>query len=243
MCSSSALDFGSFQGNVSFFVFIGVVFVEESLTGDDLLGELLAETTFFPGVALFVAFSGDASFAGVTAFVVFSGEAFFAGVAPFEGEVFFVTLPVCTWSAAASCALTEGTVRLGELLVVRSGLADFDLVGLAGDALVDSAGEVLRPAFAGVPSARDFAMVESISCILVNANAESREFEVKETNHGNARCCGAIKLLECGMHSASISGVTANKSKQLTTTANLTSTCSVCRLFCKSSVAVPILLP
>jgi hypothetical protein len=213
MCSSSALDFGSFQGNVSFFVFIGVVFVEESLTGDDLLGELLAETTFFPGVA------------------------------PFEGEVFFVTLPVCTWSAAASCALTEGTVRLGELLVVRSGLADFDLVGLAGDALVDSAGEVLRPAFAGFPSARDFAMVESISCILVNANAESREFEVKETNHGNARCCGAIKLLECGMHSASISGVTANKSKQLTTTANLTSTCSVCRLFCKSSVAVPILLP
>jgi hypothetical protein len=31
---------------------------------------------------------------------------------------------------------------------------------MAGDALVVLAGEALRPAFAGVPSARDFAMAE-----------------------------------------------------------------------------------
>lgn len=33
-----------------------------------------------------------------------------------------------------------------------------DFMDFAGDALMDLAGEALRPAFAGVPSARDFAM-------------------------------------------------------------------------------------
>jgi hypothetical protein len=41
-------------------------------------------------------FSGDSSFAGVVAFTFFFGEAFFAGVVALEGDVFFVTLPVCT---------------------------------------------------------------------------------------------------------------------------------------------------
>jgi hypothetical protein len=35
-----------------------------------------------------------------------------------------------------------------------------DFAALAGDALVAFAGEALRPIFAGVPSARDFAMAE-----------------------------------------------------------------------------------
>lgn len=43
-------------------------------------------------------------------------------------------------------------------------MAALDFAGLAGDALVDLAGEALRPAFAGVPSARDFAMAQSIEC-------------------------------------------------------------------------------
>lgn len=45
-----------------------------------------------------------------------------------------------------------------------------DFADLAGDASVDLAGEALRPGFAGVPSARDFAMAEDIesnSCPLV----------------------------------------------------------------------------
>jgi len=92
MCCSSALDFGSFVGDVSFLAFVGVDLVEDGLTGDDLLGELFAEATFFPGVVLLVAFPGNRAFAGVTVF----GEAFFAGIVPFEGEVFFVILPVCT---------------------------------------------------------------------------------------------------------------------------------------------------
>jgi hypothetical protein len=129
--------------DAAFFAFVGV----------DLAGDFLADATFF---------SGDDSFDGVVAFTPFFGEAFFAGVVALEGEAFFATLPVCTRSAAASCAFAEGTVFLGELLVVRSGMAVLDFAGLAGDALVDLAGEALRPVFAGVPSARDFAMADII---------------------------------------------------------------------------------
>ena len=219
------------MGDAAFFAFVGVDLVEDGLTGDDLLGELLAEIAFLLGVVLLVAFSGDAVFAGVTAFAVFFGEAFFALVVPFEGEAFFVTLPVCTWSAAASCAFAEGTARLGELLVVRSGLADLDFADLTGDALVDFVGEILRPAFAGVPSARDFAIAGNILCILRNANAQTKECEAREVNNENAQCCGAIKLLECGMHDASTFCFTVNGSKQSTTTINGTSASSVCSLF------------
>jgi hypothetical protein len=142
------------------------------LTGDDLLGELLSDIAFLLVLVLLVAFPGNAVFAGVTAFAVFFGEAFFAVVIPFEGEVFFVTLPVCTWSTAASCAFAEGTARLGELLVVLSGLVDLDFAGLAGDVLVGFAGEVLRPAFAGVPSARDFAIAGNIQYSLYPTERE-----------------------------------------------------------------------
>jgi hypothetical protein len=143
----------------------------------NLLGDFLVGATFFSGVVRFVAFSGDAFFAGVVAFTVFFGEALFAGVVALEGEVFFATLPVCTWSAAASCAFADGTTLLGELLVVRSGVAAFDFVALAGDALVVFVGVVFRPGFAGVPSARDFAMAvcfENYYCLL----AEMRNVEV-----------------------------------------------------------------
>jgi hypothetical protein len=113
-----------------------------AVAGDDL-----AEAAFLAGVAVFVTLAGDAFFAG-EAFV--AGEAFFADVPALEGELFFVTLPVCTRSAAASCAFVDGTERLDEDLVVRSGLAAF--------VLLDLDGEALRVAFAAV-AVRDFAMV------------------------------------------------------------------------------------
>jgi hypothetical protein len=78
LSESCAWDFATFFGVPAFF----------TVAGDDL-----AEAAFLAGVAVFAAFAGDAFFAG---------EAFFADVAALEGEVFFVTLPVCTWSDAAS---------------------------------------------------------------------------------------------------------------------------------------------
>ena len=102
------------------------------------------------------AFAGEAAFfaTGVCAFA-FAGEAFL-------GEVFFVTRPACTFSAAAaaSWALVESVALRGELLVtLRSGLSDLvakTLVFLAGEGV---AAFFLPVALAGVPSARDFAMV------------------------------------------------------------------------------------
>jgi hypothetical protein len=106
------------------------------------------------GVGAF-AFAGEAAFfaTGVWAFA-FAGEAFL-------GEVFFVTRPACTFSATAvaSWALVESVGLRGELLVtLRSGLSDLTtaLVFLAGEGV---AAFLLPVALAGVPSARDFAMV------------------------------------------------------------------------------------
>lgn len=178
-----------------------------------MAGDFLVEASFF---------SGDDSFAGVVAFTLFFGEAFFAGVVALEGEALFATLPVCTWSAAASCAFAEGTVLLGELLVVRSGVTALDFAVLAGDTLVGLAGKNLRTALAGVPSARDFAMaasVESIAVFLVEYETrsskeigecvESKQWErdnvLQAIKHRNAAC------IQIRHHHA-------NDSKQATTT-------------------------
>lgn len=90
--------------------------------------------------------------AGVWAFA-------FAGDSTDE-QAFFATLPVCTLSdaAAASWALSDSVVLLGELLVIlRSGLSDLALVFLAG-VVVFFLPLALVLALAGVPSPRAFAM-------------------------------------------------------------------------------------
>ena len=199
---------------VAFWAFVGV-----DLVGDGLFGDFLAEVVDFAGVVFLVVFPDDAFFAGVVAFTVFFGETFFACAVLFEGEVLFVTRPVCTWSAAASCAFAEGTARLGELLVVRSGLAGLAFVALVGDALVDFAGEVLRPAFAGVPSTRAFAIAEVVSRDLVYPT---------EREHGALKSVGArskqwdmrnvAAQSNIGMRHASRPGFTTNESKQMRST-------------------------
>ena len=82
-----------------------------------------------------------------------------------------------------------------------------DSADLADDALVDLVGEALRPGFAGVPSARDFAMAEEIvlngSCILQNAKSEGlkRFWAVRESKQWE---CGNVlqrnQTSECGIH-------------------------------------------
>jgi hypothetical protein len=128
-----------------------------AVAGDDL-----AEVAFLAGVAVFVALAGDAFFTEV---------AFLADVLALEGELFFVTLPLCTWSSAASWAFVDGTERLGEDLIVRSGLAAF--------VLVDLAGEALRVAFAGV-AARDFAIAGVWRMIYCLSDTGERDAEVLE---------------------------------------------------------------
>lgn len=129
---------------------LGGVFALVVLAGEALGFGVAALVTLVALAALAEAGEAAFVFGGVCAFA-FAGEAFaFSGDAfAFTGEVFFVTLPACTFSAAAAAASF-----FGELLVtLRS--------GLSGLALAFSAGVVaffLPLALAGVPSARAFAM-------------------------------------------------------------------------------------
>lgn len=138
--------------------------VEASLSREEVLSEFLEGCFFTDLVALGSATSTKpsssscpkaATAAAATAAPLFDAAAFVV-------EVFLITLPELTVSAAAaSCALAERTTRLGEdLLVNGSGLADFDF------ALPDFVGEVLRlDARAGVPSARALAIVAESSLV------------------------------------------------------------------------------
>lgn len=120
---------------------------------------LVGEEVFLTGVVALVALATLAEAEAGEAAAFFS---FFAGVCAFAfaGVVFFVTLPVCTFSAAAgaSWALVENVVLRGGLLVtLRSGLLDLALAFLAGVVAF-----FLPLASAGVPAAPAFAMVRDV---------------------------------------------------------------------------------
>lgn len=81
-----------------------------------------------------------------------------------------------------------------------------DFADLAGDALVGLAGEDLRPALAGVPSACDFAMAASVGSITVSlVEYETRSSkEIGECVENKQWECDNVlqhnQTSECGMH-------------------------------------------